>query len=135
MYSSDGRLSLQSLSEFESSRSWTTDNILGPTPPPPPPQEEETSNPQYMGICLPRKLTMIFPDQPRVPPPILSDDYGKPSDVDPKNLDEDFASESDVNGEHSRLCLVCYQGKNSGSDNEPVDEADAKLRRQVSSFF
>lgn len=77
MYSSDGRLSLQSLSEFESSRSWTAEAVFSaPTSSPQQLQQHqlaETSsssqdnnaddgNPCYMGISLPRKLTAIFPE-------------------------------------------------------------------------
>ena len=69
MYSLDGRLSLQSLSEFESSRSWITETVLAPDTPPPqqlaPPttsQENSDNNSRYMGISLPRKLRTIFPE-------------------------------------------------------------------------
>ncbi|KAJ8687622.1 hypothetical protein QAD02_023416 [Eretmocerus hayati] len=63
----DGRLSLQSLSEFESSRSWITDTMLASTPPPQhqlsvSSQERSEENPRYMGITLPRKLNSIFPE-------------------------------------------------------------------------
>lgn len=104
MHSLDGRLSLQSLSEIETSRSWLGDSVMATTPPPsssllsPPPhssqpaepshtslasQTSQTSqpstssqtveplaspenhfdeNPRYLGICLPKRLNMIFPD-------------------------------------------------------------------------
>lgn len=98
MHSLDGRLSLQSLSEIETSRSWLGDSVMAATPPPslgllsPPPhtpqplqtlepsdvsqpstsfqnvEELETpdnnmeENPRYLGICLPKRLSMIFPD-------------------------------------------------------------------------
>lgn len=73
---------------------------------------------------------MIFPDLPRVPPSILSDDCGKSADVDSTNVDDESGSECDNDSEHSRVCLVCHQGISASSD-EPVDEADVKLRRQV----
>ena len=69
MYSLDGRLSLQSLSEYETSRNWITETVFSPTPPPtqPPPvatssQDNGDSNPRYMGISLPRRLNAIFPE-------------------------------------------------------------------------
>ncbi|XP_043271902.1 rapamycin-insensitive companion of mTOR isoform X2 [Venturia canescens] len=130
MYSSDGRLSLQSLSEFESSRSWTTDNGPTLTPPPARSTEKDTHGPQYMGICLPRKLTMIFSDQPRVPSTHLMDDLEKSSATEPTNQDEEFGSECDADIEHSRVCLVCYQGK-SGPKEESIDESEKKLRREI----
>lgn len=134
MYSSDGRLSLQSLSEFESSRSWTTDNGPVSTPPPPRPTEEDTPGSQYMGICLPKKLTMIFPDLPRVPPTHLVDDLEKNSADDPPNQDEESDSECDADTEHCRVCLVCFQGK-SGPKEESIDEPEKKLRRYKFPLF
>lgn len=69
MYSSDGRLSLQSLSELECSRSWVAEAGLAPTPPPPrvatssvSSQDTVDCNARYMGISLPKKLSAIFPE-------------------------------------------------------------------------
>lgn len=128
MYSSDGRLSLQSLSEFESSRSWTTDNMLNTTPPPPvPPREEDASDSYYMGICLPKKLTAIFPTPSRSFSSFVSDGASTRTDLDSSNLDEESSSEGDNDGDHCRVCLICYKSQ----DNEAASmcETDAKIRK------
>ncbi|KAG7212743.1 hypothetical protein KM043_013008 [Ampulex compressa] len=125
MYSLDGRLSLQSLSEFDSSRSWIAENVLTPTPPP---AENNTENLFYMGICLPRKLLTIFPDPPQ--PSVLAapDDVVKP-EVESNEVDEESCSEYDVDTEHGRICLVCYNGKNS--NKELAEEQSIKLQREI----
>ena len=134
MYSSDGRRSLQSLSEFEFTRSWLTENIFSltppPLPPPPPPLESDNSS-HYMGICLPRKLAAIFP----VPVSPLSvhlwsvfREVEKPkNNVDPNGTDEDSDSVYDFGEDHPCVCLICYSGTNNDKDSE--EESDAKIRR------
>ncbi|XP_015189227.1 PREDICTED: rapamycin-insensitive companion of mTOR [Polistes dominula] len=125
MYSLDGRLSLQSLSEFDSSHNWITNNILTHTPPP---LENDNDNLFYMGICLPRKLTTLFPDplQPVVTTTI--DDTSKP-EIGPNEIDEESGSESDADTEHGRVCLVCYRAKSN--TKVFMGEADIKLRREI----
>lgn len=78
MYSLDGRLSLQSLSELESSRSWIAEIAATPTQQPVNTTSEDSSsdsNPRYMGISLPRKLHAIFPEA--TPSEILRDKVNK----------------------------------------------------------
>nr|XP_050846780.1 rapamycin-insensitive companion of mTOR isoform X2 [Vespula vulgaris] len=125
MYSLDGRLSLQSLSEFDSSRSWIANNILTPTPPP---LENDNDNLFYMGICLPRRLTTLFPDPPQPIVSIVVDDMSKP-EIGPNEIDEESGSESDADTEHCRVCLVCYRTKSS--TKVVTGEADIKLRREI----
>jgi len=128
MYSLDGRLSLQSLSEYDSSRSWFVENvILTPTPPPP---EKENENLYYIGICLPRRLLAIFPDPPQPAQPTIFEDIIKPETIADKlettEIDEESNSEYDADTEHCRACLVCYHGK---SNKDSGTEQDVKLRR------
>ncbi|XP_012288713.1 rapamycin-insensitive companion of mTOR [Orussus abietinus] len=125
MYSLDGRLSLQSLSELESPRSWIMENILTPMPPP----IENDANSYYMGISLPRKLTAIFPDTPRPPITIGVDDLYRPGG-DSTEADEESGSECDGITEHCRVCLVCNRGRNSSRENSG-EEADSKLKREI----
>lgn len=78
MYSLDGRLSLQSLSELETSRSWITEITAPSTQQPTAATLEDDgsdSNPRYMGISLPRKLTAIFPES--TPSEILREKVNK----------------------------------------------------------
>jgi len=123
MYSLDGRLSLQSLSEYDSSRSWIAENtVLTPTPPPP---EDDNENLFYMGVCLPRKLLTIFPEPPQPSQPTILEDSVR-SELEATEIDEESSSECDADTEHCRTCLVCYHGK-SGKDIGT--EQDMKLRR------
>ncbi|XP_043466868.1 rapamycin-insensitive companion of mTOR [Leptopilina heterotoma] len=127
MYSSDGRLSLQSLSEFEFSRSWIAESILSSTPPPPTlPPPIDNDNSSYMGICLPRKLTTMFPNPVR---PLSKGRLEEKSKihVDPSGADEESNSEYDVAGDHSRVCLICYSGTNNIKDSD----LDSKITRDI----
>ncbi|XP_029157454.1 rapamycin-insensitive companion of mTOR [Nylanderia fulva] len=125
MYSLDGRLSLQSLSEYDSSRSWIAENtVLTPTPPPP---EDDNENMFYMGICLPRRLLAIFPEPPQPSQPSILEDIVR-SELEITEIDEESNSEYDVDSEHCRTCLVCYHGK-SGKDASM--EQDVKLRKEI----
>lgn len=122
MYSLDGRLSLQSLSELDSSRSWIAENtILTPTPPPP---EDDSENLFYMGICLPRRLITIFPEPPPPMQPNIFEDIIR-SELETTEIDEESSSEYDADTEHCRTCLVCYHGKT----RDIATEQDVKLRR------
>ncbi|XP_076278672.1 rapamycin-insensitive companion of Tor isoform X2 [Lasioglossum baleicum] len=125
MYSLDGRLSLQSLLEFDSSRSWIAEHVYTPTPSPP---EDSNDNLFYMGIALPRRLITIFPEPPQ--PSILSitDDIPK-SDIETTEVDEESCSEYDADADHCRICLVCCLGKSTHKD--PISEQDAKLQRII----
>nr|XP_033338467.1 rapamycin-insensitive companion of mTOR isoform X1 [Megalopta genalis]XP_033338468.1 rapamycin-insensitive companion of mTOR isoform X1 [Megalopta genalis] len=125
MYSLDGRLSLQSLLEFDSSRSWIAEHVYTPTPPPP---EDNNDNLFYMGIALPRRLITIFPELPQ--PSILSitDDIPK-SDIETTEVDEESCSEYDADADHCRICLVCCLGKNNHKDS--ISDQDAKLQRII----
>ncbi|XP_043502898.1 rapamycin-insensitive companion of mTOR isoform X2 [Polistes fuscatus] len=125
MYSLDGRLSLQSLSEFDSSHNWITNNILTHTPPP---LENDNDNLFYMGICLPRRLTTLFPDPLQPVVATIIDDTSKP-EIGPNEIDEESGSESDADTEHCRVCLVCYRAKSS--TKVFIGEADIKLRREI----
>ncbi|XP_011297847.1 rapamycin-insensitive companion of mTOR [Fopius arisanus] len=122
MYSSDGRLSLQSLSEFESSRSWTTDNPTSLTPPAIVTREEDPGDTCYMGICLPKTLQMIFSSSTRTG--IAHE--GNRSDGENSQGDEEDEGQA---GDHCRICLVCYNGRNQWDDE--VSEGDAKIRREI----
>ncbi|XP_076687227.1 rapamycin-insensitive companion of Tor [Andrena cerasifolii] len=126
MYSLDGRLSLQSLSEFDSSRSWIAEHVLTPTPPPPP--EDNNDNLFYMGIALPKRLITIFPEPPQAPIPVIADDAPKP-DIETTEVDEESCSEYDVDAEHCRICLVCSHGKSNSRDS--ITEQDMKLQRKI----
>lgn len=122
MYSLDGRLSLQSLSEIGSSRSWIADNpVLTPTPPPP---EDSNEKLFYMGICLPRKLDAIFPEPPQPSQTTILEDIVR-SELETTEIDEESSSEYDADTEHCRTCLVCYHGKSKDASMEQ----DVKLRR------
>ncbi|XP_024946921.1 rapamycin-insensitive companion of mTOR [Cephus cinctus] len=125
MHSLDGRLSLQSLLEYETSRSWAPDHVVSATPPP---TEDDNLNARYMGICLPRKLSEIFPDPPHPTPSIILDDFGKP-DVEPNEMDEESGSEYDAAGEHCRVCLICYRKANSKETT--IGDTDGKLRKEI----
>lgn len=122
MYSLDGRLSLQSLSELDSSRSWIAENTFTPTPPPP---EDDNENLFYMGICLPKKLITIFPEPPQPSQSTIIEDIVKP-ESETTEIYEESNSEYDVDTEHSRICLICYHGK---SNKDAGTEQDIKLRR------
>ncbi|XP_034935765.1 rapamycin-insensitive companion of mTOR [Chelonus insularis] len=133
MYSSDGRLSLQSLSELESSRSWTTDNMLTttPLPPPPlPPREEDPRDSWYMGICLPKNLSILFPHTSR-----SSLSFSVPegesikTNTDSSNIDEENSSEYDIGKDHNQICLVCY--KKNINEGKVMSETDAKIQRDI----
>lgn len=124
MYSLDGRLSLQSLSEFDSSRSWIAEHALTPTPPPPP--EDNNDNLFYIGIALPKRLITIFPEPPQSSISTVADDVPK-SDIDTTEVDEESCSEYDVDAEHCRICLICYHGKSSSRDS--IAEQEKKLQR------
>ncbi|XP_003700779.2 rapamycin-insensitive companion of Tor isoform X1 [Megachile rotundata] len=125
MYSLDGRLSLQSLSEFDSSRSWIGEqHLLTSTPPPP---EDNNDNLFYMGIALPKRLITIFPELPQSSVPTITDDAPK-SDIETTEVDEESCSESDVDSEHYRICLICQPGKSS---KDSLSEQDAKLQRKI----
>ncbi|KOC64221.1 Rapamycin-insensitive companion of mTOR [Habropoda laboriosa] len=126
MYSLDGRLSLQSLSEFDSSRNWIAEHVLVPTPPPP---EDNNDNLFYMGIALPKRLITIFPEPPYLSIPTITLDDAPKSDIETTEVDEESCSESDVDAEHYRICLVCYHGKSSSKDSIP--EKDLKLQRKI----
>lgn len=123
MYSLDGRLSLQSLSEFDSSRNWITENVLTPTPPPPP--DDNNDNLFYMGIALPKRLISIFPEPPQSMVPIITVDDAPKSDIDTTEVDEEFCSECDVDTDHDRICLVCSHGKSSIT----ITEKDLTIQR------
>lgn len=129
MYSLDGRLSLQSLSEYDSSRSWFVENvILTPTPPPP---ERDNENIFYIGICLPRRLLAIFPEPPQPAQPTLLEDVVR-TELETTEIDEESSSEYDADNEHCRSCLVCYHGKSS---RDLGTEQDMKLRRYDSGNY
>lgn len=123
MYSSDGRLSLQSLSEFEYSRSWFAESILSSTPPPvtvPLPLDNGKSS--YMGICLPRKLTTMFPLFVKSSKDKMEE--RSKIHVDPSGTDEESGSEYDVAGDHNRVCLICC-----GTNNIKNSDTDSKVTR------
>jgi len=123
MYSLDGRLSLQSLSEYDSSRSWIAENaVLTPTPPPP---EDDNENLFYMGICLPRRLLAIFPEPPQPSQPTIYEDIIR-FESETTEIDEESNSEYDIDSEHCRTCLICYHGKSS---KDAGTEQDMKLRK------
>lgn len=124
MYSLDGRLSLQSLSEFDSSRNWIAEQVLTPTPPPP---DDNHDNLSYMGIALPKRLITIFPEPPQLSVPAIILDDAPKSDIETTEVDEESCSECDVDAEHYRICLVCSHGKSSSKDMIP--EKDLKLQR------
>ncbi|XP_026669224.1 rapamycin-insensitive companion of mTOR [Ceratina calcarata] len=126
MYSLDGRLSLQSLSEFDSSRTWITDQVLTPTPPPP---EDSNDKLYYLGIALPKRLITIFPELPHASVPTITLDEAPKSDIETIEVDEESSSECDVDAEHYRICLVCYHGKSNNRDALP--EKDLKLQRKI----
>ncbi|XP_014479539.1 PREDICTED: rapamycin-insensitive companion of mTOR [Dinoponera quadriceps] len=124
MYSLDGRLSLQSLSELDSSRSWIAENtILTPTPPPP---EDDNENLFYMGICLPRRLINVFPEPPQPTQPNIFEDIVR-SELETTEIDEESSSDYDADTEHCRACLVCYHSKS----RDAATEQDVKLRREI----
>lgn len=132
MYSLDGRLSLQSLSEFESSRSWTTDNMVNTTPPPlppPPPPQEDPNDVNYMGICLPKKLSIIFPHMPRSHSVNVPDnETSKLINSNFSNSTEENSSEYNIDQEHREICLACYQLETD--NNEATNnEADDKIKK------
>lgn len=126
MYSLDGRLSLQSLSEFDSSRNWIAEQVLTPTPPSP---EDNHDNLFYMGIALPKRLITIFPEPLQSSIPAITLDDAPKSDVETTEVDEESCSECDVDAEHYRICLVCYHGKTSSKESIP--EKDLKLQRKI----
>ncbi|KAK0085804.1 hypothetical protein PV326_005791 [Microctonus aethiopoides] len=129
MYSSDGRLSLQSLSEIESSRSWTADNILSGTPPlPPPPQEDDSSESCYIGICLPRKLSTIFPNSFQTYSTLVTDYLSTETDLSLSITDEENDSDCENDG-HNNICLICYKDKNN--QYNAINEADKKIRKEI----
>lgn len=129
MYSSDGRLSLQSLSEIESSHSWTADNILSGTPPlPPPPQEDDPSESCYIGICLPRKLSTIFPNSFQTYSTLVTDFLSTETDLSLSITDEENDSDCENDG-HNNICLICYKDKNN--QYNAINEADKKIRKLV----
>lgn len=125
MYSLDGRLSLQSLLEFDSSRSWIAEHVL--TSPPPPP-EDSNDNLFYMGIALPKRLIAIFPELPQPSLQTIADDVPT-LDIESTEVDEESSSEYDADADHCRICLVRYHEKNSNKDW--VKEQDAKLQRII----
>ncbi|XP_053970556.1 rapamycin-insensitive companion of mTOR isoform X1 [Hylaeus volcanicus] len=125
MYSLDGRLSLQSLLEFDSSRSWIADHVLTSTPPPP---EDSNDNLFYMGIALPKRLITIFPELPQPSFRTIADNVPK-SDIESTEVDEESCSEYDVDADHCRICLVCHPGKSSNRDS--ITDQDAKLQRVI----
>lgn len=92
-----------------------------------PPPENGLTNQCYMGICLPRVLTAIFPDPPRPAPPTFSESLSRQED------DSKIGNESDddnqTTGEHARICLVCDRGKNTESQEN--GEGELKLNRFV----
>ena len=129
MYSSDGRRSLQSLSELEFTRSWLTESVFtstsSPLPPPPPPLEDDSSS-YYMGICLPRKLRTIFPTL-HGPLSVSKAEEKLKINVDASGTDEESSSEYEIGGEHRRVCLICYNTASNSRETE--SESDSKLRR------
>ncbi|XP_076618196.1 rapamycin-insensitive companion of Tor [Colletes latitarsis] len=125
MYSLDGRLSLQSLLEFDSSRSWIAEHVLTSTPPPP---EDSNDNLFYMGIALPKRLIIIFPDLPQPSLRNIMDDVPK-SNIKSTEVDEESCSEYDVDADHCRICLICYHGKTNNKDS--ITDQDAKLQRVI----
>ncbi|XP_066602698.1 uncharacterized protein [Prorops nasuta] len=125
MYSLDGKISLQSLSEFDSSRSWIADTMFTPTPPP---VEDDTSDNQfYTGISLPRRLTSIFPET-SISSQIPIIEQTTKTDGDIIEGDDESESEYDVGDEHSRICLVCYPGRRSKDSYKKID---LKLKREI----
>ncbi|XP_076753596.1 rapamycin-insensitive companion of Tor isoform X1 [Xylocopa sonorina] len=126
MYSLDGRFSLQSLSEFDSSRNWSTEQVLTPTPPP---AEDNNDNLFYMGIALPKRLITIFPEPPQSSVSTIALDEAPKSDIEVIEVDEESCSECDVDAEHYRICLVCYHSKSCSKDTMP--EKDMKLYRKI----
>ncbi|XP_016844354.1 rapamycin-insensitive companion of mTOR [Nasonia vitripennis] len=103
MYSLDGRLSLQSLSELESSRSWIAEIAATPTQQPTvttPEESSSDSNPRYMGISLPRKLHAIFPEA--TPSEILRDKVNKSRPVFESKRTQN-TSESSILQEDTRM--------------------------------
>ena len=108
MYDLDGRLSLQSLSEFESSRSCIVDNAVPSTPPLS--IEPNDNDVYYMGICLPKKLTTIFPSQVQSHAISVFDDKSRSNNDPLIDLFDESCSEYDEE-DHSRICLVCHNEK------------------------
>ncbi|KAH0550515.1 rapamycin-insensitive companion of mTOR [Cotesia glomerata] len=134
MYSLDGRLSLQSLSEFESSRSWTTDNMVNTTPPPlppAPPPQEDPNDVNYMGICLPKKLSIIFPHMPRSHSVNVPDNgSSKLINSSFSNSTEENSSEYNIDEEHREICLACYQLETDNNETTN-NEADDKIKKDI----
>ncbi|CAD6237301.1 GSCOCG00002240001-RA-CDS [Cotesia congregata] len=121
MYSLDGRLSLQSLSEFESSRSWTTDNMVNTTPPPlppAPPPQEDPNDVNYMGICLPKKLSIIFPHMPR------SHSVNVPDYESSKLINSSFSNSTEENSSE-------YSIDQEHRDISINNEADDKIKKDI----
>ncbi|XP_046617804.1 rapamycin-insensitive companion of mTOR [Neodiprion virginianus] len=124
MYSLDERLSQLSIADSEPPRSWVPDHAVTQTPPP----ENGLMNQCYMGICLPRTLTAIFPDPPKPVPSTFSEDISKQEDDIPRTSDES-ASGNQTEGEHSRICLVCNSKMNLKSQES--EEGETKLNREI----
>lgn len=128
MYSLDGRLSLQSLSEFESSsRSCIVDNIVPSTPPLS--IEPNDNDVYYMGICLPKKLTTIFPTQPQSQSSLtmnVFDDKSRSNNDPLIELFDESCSEYD-DEDHSRICLICHN--ETFKNQQTIDSEDVKVNK------
>lgn len=124
MHSLDGRLSQLSFTDLEPPRSWVPEPVMAQTPPP----ENGITNQCYMGICLPRTLTAIFPDPPRPVPPIFSDNVSKQEDEASK-IGEELDTDNQTTGEHARMCLVCDRGKNIKAQENA--EGETKVNREI----
>lgn len=132
MYSLDGRLSLQSLSEFDSSRSWLGEKIIASPPPPPLPPpafEDDNDSAIYMGISLPRRLTTIFSNV-NSSSTVRGIDDSYRNQIESTEIEDEMSSENDVVSEHCRICLVCYRGKIVKNETN-----DSSLRKWVNNTF
>ncbi|XP_012265528.2 rapamycin-insensitive companion of mTOR [Athalia rosae] len=128
MQSLDGRLSQLSFTDLDPPRSWAPESIMAQTPPP----ENGIINQCYMGICLPRVLTTIFPDPPRPAPSIHTENVPKQEEESIETGDEMFSA-NQTKEEHARICLICDRGKIVGSreNGEGDGNSDREILRHV----
>lgn len=121
MYSLDGRLSLQSLSEFESSRSCIVENVQLPSTPPVQ-LEKNDEDAFYMGISLPKKLTTIFPNQPQESlATSVIDEKSRSNIEDTGEVLDDSFMEFDEEAHH-RICTICHDEKFRKKEDLDLEE-------------
>lgn len=128
VHSLDSHFSQLSFTELEP-RGWVPEPVMAQTPP----LENGITNQCYLGICLPRILTAIFPDLPKPVPPIFSESLPKYED-DLSKMSVEANIDNQAEEEHTRICLVCDRGKAIKYQENGEDEAmlnklvDAKRR-------